>query len=153
MLADPTLEFAFEFKVLVAAPQNFGTTTYGQRRVVPVIGGTFEGPAIRGVILPGGSDWQTVRADGTIDLEARYTLQTDDGVLILIENRGIRTGSPDVLARLAQGQEVSPAEYYMRSYALFETGDNQYGWLSHTVFVGTGMRSGNQVTIRFYKVL
>ncbi|MCC6279226.1 MAG: DUF3237 family protein, partial [Saprospiraceae bacterium] len=98
-LAEPSLEFIFEAKVTLDTVQELGITTYGKRRIIPITGGSFEGPNIKGSIVPGGADWQTVRADGTADLEARYTLKTDDGALIYIQNRGIRHAKPEVLKR------------------------------------------------------
>ncbi|AEE48378.1 DUF3237 domain-containing protein [Haliscomenobacter hydrossis] len=151
-LADPALEFAFEVTCTLDPPQELGITTYGKRRIIPITGGTFTGPNIKGIILPGGADWQTVRTDGTADLEARYTLKTDDGALIYINNKGIRTGKPEVLARLGKGEKVDPAEYYMRTAATFEVSGEKYSWLNKAVFVGTGMRNANSVIIRFYKV-
>lgn len=152
-LADPQLEFAFEATITLDPPQELGMTAYGKRRIIPITGGTFAGPNIKGSILPGGADWQTVRVDGTADLEARYTLKTDDGVLIYINNKGIRTGKPEVLARLGKGEKVDPSEYYMRTYATFEVTGEKYAWLAKSVFVATGMRNANSVIIRFYRVL
>jgi hypothetical protein len=152
-LADPKLEFAFEATVTLDPPQDLGTTTYGKRRIIPITGGTFAGPNLKGTILPGGADWQTVRSDGTADLEARYTLKTDDGVLIYIQNKGIRTGKPEVLARLGKGEKVDPSEYYMRTYATFEVAEGKYNWMTKGIFVATGMRSANSVVIRFFRVL
>lgn len=151
-LPDPKLEFAFEATVILDPPQELGMTAYGKRRIIPITGGTFVGPNIKGTILPGGADWQTVRADGTADLEARYTLKTDDGTLIYIQNKGIRTGKPEVLARLGKGEKVDPTEYYMRTTATFEVSGEKYAWMAKAVFVATGMRNANSVILRFYRV-
>jgi hypothetical protein len=150
---EPKFEFVFEATVTLDPPQELGITNYGKRRIIPITGGTFAGASIKGVVLAGGADWQTVRADGTADLEARYTLKTDDGVLIYIQNVGIRTGKPEVLARLAKGEKVDPSEYYMRTSATFEVADGKYDWLKKAVFVSTGMRNANSVVLKFYKVL
>jgi hypothetical protein len=152
-LADPKLEFAFEATVTLDPAQDLGVTTYGKRRIIPITGGTFQGANMKGTILAGGADWQTVRADGTADLEARYTLKTDDGVLIYIQNKGIRTGKPEVLARLGKGEKVDPSEYYMRTSATFEVAEGKYAWLAKSVIISTGMRNANSVILRFYKVL
>lgn len=149
----PTLEFAFEATVLLDPVQDLGVTTYGKRRIIPIVGGHFEGSQIKGTILAGGADWQTLRANGTADLEARYTLKTDDGVLIYIQNTGIRAGKPEVLARLAKGEPVDPSTYYMRTTAVFEVAEGAYSWLTQHVFVATGMRRANSVILHFYKVL
>jgi hypothetical protein len=153
-LADPTLAFIFEATVTLAPPQEVGATKYGRRRIINITGGTFEGPGLKGVVLPGGADWQTVREDGTADLVAKYSLQTDDGVVIYIQNAGIRTAEPAVLARLARGEAVPPSEYYMRTAAAFEVDEaSKYAWLNKAVVISTGMRKADSVVLRFYKVL
>ena len=152
-LPEPALEFIFEAKVTLDPPQELGITTYGKRRIIPITGGTFEGANMKGTILPGGADWQTVRADGSADLEARYTLKTDDGVLIYIQNKGVRHAKPEVLARIAKGEKVNPKEYYMRTAATFEVTDGKYAWLNKVVVISTGARMADHVLLRFYKVL
>lgn len=150
----PGLEFIFEATVTLDPPREVGITKYGKRRIIGINGGTFNGPNIKGIVLPGGADWQTVRQDGTADLVANYSLQTDDGVIIYIQNEGIRTASPEVLARLAKGEDVPPSEYYMRTSAKFEveTG-SPYDWLNKAVVISTGIRRANSVILHFYKVL
>src|SRR5262252_5171749 len=123
MAAPPNLEFAFEAIADVGEPQDLGLTPHGRRRIIPVLGGTFEGPSIRGRVLPGGADWQLVHANGSAELDARYTLQTDTGALISVFNRGVRRGPPEVLASLRAGQPVPAASYYFRAVPKFETGD------------------------------
>ncbi len=153
VLPEPKLELIFEAKVTLDPPQDLGITTYGKRRIIPITGGTFEGPNMKGTVLPGGADWQTVRADGSADLEARYTLKTDDGILIYIQNKGIRHAKPEVLTRLAKGEKVDPKEYYMRTAATFEVADGKYAWLNKAVVISTGARMADHVLLRFYKVL
>ena len=152
-LPEPTLELIFEAKVTLDPVQELGITTYGKRRIIPITGGTFQGTHIKGVVLPGGADWQTVRTDGTADLEARYTLKTDDGVLIYIQNKGVRHAKPEVLARMAKGEKVDPKEYYMRTAATFEVAEGKYAWLTKSVVVCVGARMADHVLLRFYKVL
>lgn len=152
-LPEPKLEFIFEAKVTLDPVQELGITTYGKRRIIPITGGTFEGPLMRGVIVPGGADWQTVRTDGSADLEARYTLKTDDGVLIYIQNKGVRHAKPEVLARMAKGEKVDPSEYYMRTAATFEVAEGKYAWLTKAVVVSTGARMSDHVLLKFYRVL
>ena len=152
-LPEPTLELIFEAKVTLDPVQELGITTYGKRRIIPITGGTFQGTHIKGVVLPGGADWQTVRTDGTADLEARYTLKTDDGVLIYIQNKGVRYAKPEVLARMAKGEKVDPKEYYMRTAATFEVAEGKYAWLTKSVVVCVGARMADHVLLRFYKVL
>lgn len=153
MAGPPGLQFAFEAVADVGAPQDLGMTPHGRRRIIPVLGGRFEGPAVRGRILPGGADWQILRSDGTAELDARYTLETDDGALIYVSNRGIRTGSPEVLARLNAGETVDAASYYFRTVAQFETGAAAYQWLTQAVFVASAGRYPSKVVVRFWKLL
>ena len=153
-LTKPDLEFIFEALVTLDPPREVGVTKYGKRRIIGINGGHFEGPAIKGEVLPGGADWQTVRQDGTADLVAKYSLRTDDGVIIFIENTGIRTAPREVLMRLAKGEDVPPSEYYMRTAATFEVdAESDYAWLNKAVVISTGMRKANSVVLRFYKVL
>jgi hypothetical protein len=152
-LPEPKLEFIFEAKVTLDPVQELGITTYGKRRIIPITGGTFEGPNMRGTVVPGGADWQTVRTDGTADLEARYTLKTDDGVLIYIQNKGIRHAKPEVFARMAKGEKVDPSEYYMRTAATFEVTEGKYAWLTKSVVVCVGARMSDHVLLKFYRVL
>jgi Protein of unknown function (DUF3237) len=152
-LPEPKLEFIFEAKVTLDPAQELGVTTYGKRRIIPITGGTFEGPNMKGTIVSGGADWQTLRADGSADLEARYTLKTDDGVLIYIQNKGVRHAKPEILARLAKGEKVDPKEYYMRTSAVFEVAEGKYAWLAKAVVISTGARMADHVLLRFYKVL
>ena len=103
-------------------------------------------------MLPGGADWQVIRADGVADLDARYTLETSDGALIYVRNHGYRHGPADVLKRLAAGEEVDPASYYMRTAPLFETGDPRYVWLNRLICVGTGARKKSSVHLEIFEV-
>lgn len=154
LLPKPGLEFLFEVAATLAPPQELGKTTYGNRRVINITGGTVAGPKINGKVLAGGADWQIVREDGTADLMAKYSLMTDDGVIILVENTGIRTAPKEVLARLAKGEDVNPSEYYMRTSAKMEVkAGSKYDWLNKAVIISTGMRKANSVVIHFYRVL
>ena len=146
-------EFAFKAEVLVDKIMDLGVTQHGNRRIVPITGGSFEGPSIKGIIVPGGADWQIIRADGVAELEARYTLRTDDGALIYITNTGYRHGPPEVMQRLAKGELVDPKEYYFRATPTFETSVAKYNWLTKNIFVATGERKPNAVMLDFYKIL
>jgi hypothetical protein len=149
----PALEFAFEAHVTIDQPKVIGNGPQGLRRIVPITGGTFEGPSIKGTIVPGGADWQFVRADQVLQVEARYTLKTDDGVLIMITNRGLRHGPPEVIDRIARGEKVDPSLYYFRTVAEFEApADSKYAWLNKAVFVSTAEREATVVNLRFYRV-
>jgi len=132
--------------------QRLGQTPYGERRIIDIQGGTVEGPRLNGKVLPGGADWQLIRADGVAYLDARYTLQTADGALVYVNNKGYRHGPADVIARLARGEEVDPALYYMRATPWFETSAPNYAWLNRTICVASGARRAAAVELDFYEV-
>ena len=147
------LEFAFEARVSVQTPLVVGKSSHGLRRIVPITGGTFEGPNIRGRVVAGGADWQYVRPDGVLVVEARYTLQASDSVLIMVTNRGIRRAPLAVMERLGRGEPVDPSEYYFRTTAEFEAPlGGKYEWLNQSVFVGIAERRPDAAIIRFYRV-
>lgn len=148
----PQLDFLMQVTVTLAAALEVGDTAAGTRRIINITGGYFRGPKLAGQVLPGGADWQLVRADGVAVLEARYTLQTHDGALIYVQNWGLRHGPPPVLAALARGEAVHPASYYMRTTPLFEAGDDRYRWLNDLVAVCSGVRRTDAVVLDFYGV-
>ena len=115
-----------------------GIGTSHQAGMVSV--GRFEGERLRGEVLPGGSDWQTVLADGTILLDAKLPLRTDDGAHIIMSYRGVRAASPEVLARMTAGENVDPGEYHFRINPTFFTSDPRYDWLNRVVAFGLGQR-------------
>jgi hypothetical protein len=124
----------------LAAPRDFGDTPQGHRRFFPVVGGIFEGAHLRGEVLPEGGDWAILRSDGTLELDVRITLRTDDGALLYVRYRGVRRAPPEVLARLTRGEIVNPGEYYFRTTPTFETSAPRYTWLNGIVAVGLGER-------------
>jgi len=148
----PELVFAFELRVQVGPPLDVGPIPGGRRRIVPILSGTFEGSGMKGRVLPGGADWQIVRADGLGELDTRYTLETDDGKLIYVQNAGIRHASPEVTAQLMAGQPVDPSLVYFRTVPKFETSSPELAWLMRSVFVGTGERYPADVLMRFWKL-
>lgn len=146
--------FAFEAHVTVDAPLIVGESAWGLRRVVPITGGTVKGPRLKGRVLPGGADWQVVRPDGVLDVDAKYTLLTDDGVTIMVTNRGMRHGPQEVIDKLTRGEDVDPSQYYFRTSAQFEVASNSaYAWLTRAVFVGVAERKARAAIIRFYEIL
>ena len=148
----PVLRFLYYSVVQVAQPLSVGRIASGERRIINITGGSFSGPRLSGKILPGGADWQVIRSDGVTDLEARYTLQTDDGALIYVVNRGLRHGPEEVMAQLSAGEPVDPSLYYFRTTPLFETGSEKYEWLNGIVAVASGERQADNVVITVYEV-
>lgn len=152
-LPPPSLAHLCDLRVTLGAPLVAGSAPQGQRRIVPITGGTVRGARLRGRILDLGADWQTILADGTADLDTRYMIETDDGALIDIRNAGLRHGPPEVVAALARGEAVDPARYYMRTWPRLVTGDVRYAWLNRLVCLGTGARGPDHVRISIYEVL
>jgi hypothetical protein len=110
------------------------------RQVGVIAGGAFAGERLSGRVRNGGSDWQTVRPDASVLLDCRLVLETADGALIEMTYAGIRAGAPEVLAQLAKGDPVDPADYYFRINPLFHTADPKYAWLNDVLAVGIGHR-------------
>lgn len=137
----PTLEFAFAETVTLGEAVMVGNTARGERVIIPITGGTFEGPGLKGTIVPGSWDWQLVRADGCRELEADYFLKTDDGVHINVLNRAV----------ICPGENGGRTP--VRTYATFEPPLGKYQWLGQGGFVGTleGGEPGS-IRIRFYRV-
>src|SRR5262245_28857294 len=127
-------EFLMDIILDVAAPQNLGA-----RRIVPVTGGTFEGPKLKGTALPG-PDWILARADGVNELNVRVTLKTDDDQLIYITYRG--------LMFTPKGGEL-----YWRTTPIFETGAPKYEWLNKIIAVGVGKTVPGKAAYSIYQVL
>jgi len=124
--------------IAAAPPQTLGTVPHGIRSIVPVTGGDFEGPRLRGKVLPGGGDWLLLRPDGVLELDLRITLETDDHALIYMTFQGLRHGPADAIAALGRGEVVDPARYYFRTLPRFETSTATYAFLNRILCVGVG---------------
>jgi hypothetical protein len=131
---------------------ELGEVPRGRRRIIPILGGSFDGPNIRGKVLAGGADWQIVRADGLAELDTRYALQTEQGSVIYIQNAGLRHAPPDVTRKLLAGEPVDPAQVYFKTVPTFESSAPELQWLTRAIFVGTGERHPSEVVIRVWKV-
>src|SRR5499433_4258635 len=127
-------------QVAVADVQKIGAVPHGTRVTAPIAGGRFEGPRLRGKVLPGGGDWTLLRSDGALELDLRITLETDDGALIYMTSFGLRHGPPEVLAALARGESVSSSQYYFRTIPRFETSSPRYGFLNRLITISRGDR-------------
>jgi hypothetical protein len=139
-------------EITLAPAQELGESPLGRRRIIGITGGRFSGERLSGRVLPGGADWQVIRADGVADLDARYTLETADGALLYVRNRGYRHGPADVIRRLAAGEPVDASLYYMRTTLRFETGDTRYAWLNRIICVATGARRPAAVELEVFEV-
>jgi len=146
------LQRLLKAEIELAPPQELGAAPLGRRRIIGITGGRFSGERLSGRVLAGGADWQVIRADGVAELDARYTLETSDGALVYVRNRGYRHGPRHVLDKLAAGEAVDPELYYMRTTPLFETGDARYVWLNRMICVATGARRAAAVELEVFEV-
>lgn len=141
-------EFMWEAKVKISGMINVGESKRGVRRVIPITGGTFSGPKIKGVVLPGGEDWQLVRPDGDTELNARYLMKTDDGYTFQVLNQALIH------------VDATTKAFYCKSVLDFEVPEKSpYSYLNHAIFLGTlrmpALKPGEEpyVIIGVYKVL
>lgn len=153
MAAMLTAQPIFQIHAELAAINDLGRTPYGVRRIIDILGGTVSGPRLTGRVLPGGADWQIIRGDGAADIQARYTIEADTGARILVSSEGLRHGPPEVLARLAQGDNVDPSLYYFRTVMRFETSDPSVDWLNRILALARGQRLPNAVRLDVYEIL
>jgi Protein of unknown function (DUF3237) len=123
------------------------------RRVGIIPGGSFEGERLSGKVLEGGSDWQTVRKDGTVMINVRLMLRTNDDALVGMTYQGVRCGPPDVIAKIDRGEAVDPASYYFRINPMFQTSASQYDWLNRIVGVGVGHRFADGPIYSIFELL
>ena len=136
----PQLEYVVEFKVKCEGAYQVGQTSHGNRFIIPIVGGTFEGPKMKGTILPGGADYQLQdNAHGRTEVEAIYSIKTDDGVNIHVRNRGLICTGKD---------ENGNPQFYFRTIPQFEAPfDSKYAWLNNAIFVCQPAFGGNDGTI------
>jgi hypothetical protein len=127
-------------QVAVGGFEKIGAVPLGTRAIATIAGGHFEGPRLRGTVLPDGGDWTLLRSDGVLELDLRLTLRTDDGARIFMTSFGLRHGPPEVLAALARGEVVDPSTYYFRTTPRFETGHPNYAFLNRLLTVASGDR-------------
>lgn len=143
----------FRLEAEVAAPIDFGMTSTGQRRIVPVTGGWFHGDRLRGRLLAGGTDVQRLRADGTAELRIHAALETEDGDRILLNGHGLRHATPAVADRLSRGENPDPSLYYFREAITFETDRVHLAWLTRMIAIATGRRAPNRVNLDVFELL
>ena len=142
-------EFLFRMVLNAGAPHM----STGDLRVVPVTGGTFEGPGLKGSLVPGTTaDWLRVEADGTSRMDVRLVMRTEAGQLFYMQYSGVRHGPADVIAALGRGETVDPSSYYFRIAVKFETADPALAWLNRVVAVGVGQRPPAGPTYDVYVV-
>src|SRR6185503_14601989 len=143
----------FSIRCELANILDLGPAPFGHRRVVNILGGPVTGAKLSGRILPGGADWQIVAADGAVDVHARYTIESDAGALIQVDSKGMRNGPPEVMARLAKGEDVDASLYYFRTVMRFETAHGSAAWLNRILALARGAREKNAVKMEVYEIL
>ncbi len=151
-LSTPSLNFFADLSVQVDKPQEVGQTHHGMRRLIPILGGQVQGQGWTARVLPGGADFQLIVNERMAELDARYTIETDAGDLIFVQNHAVRTAVPEVMARLVRGEPVPPEAVYFRCSPRFETASTSLGWISERLFLGTGARHPDKVVMRFFEV-
>ena len=137
----------FSIRCELANILDLGPAPFGHRRVVNILGGPVTGAKLSGRVLPGGADWQIVAADGSIDVHARYTIESDAGALVQVDSKGMRHGPADVLARLGRGEDVDPSLYYFRTVMRFETAHPAMDWMNRILALAKGAREKNAVRL------
>ena len=151
----PALQTRYVFTITaqIGGVTSAGETGSGVRRIIPITGGEVRGKGINGKVCPFGADFQIIRPNELIELEAKYAIETDDGAVIYIENKGIRFGPVDLVKRLNRGEGVDPKLIYFRTAPRFETGAAKYRWLMENLFIGSAARHADRVVIDVHQVL
>jgi hypothetical protein len=149
----PELRHVCDIEARVGPIRDLGPTPHGRRRIIDIAGGTLTGPRLAGSVVSGGADWQYVRADGVIELEARYCIRTGDGIEIAVTNRGLRRAAPEIMERMSRGEAVDPALVYFRTVPVFEAPAGPYAWLNESVFLATAARFPDTVRIKVFEVM
>ena len=144
-------ELLCTLSVEVGEVVSMGPGPVGERRRVDILGGTFEGPRIKGQVMPG-ADWQLLRQDGVLDLDARYALRVDGGGLVHVLSQGLRHGPPEIMAKLARGEDVDPSSYVFRSVMRFETGEPSLAFLNKTIAVAVAQRKARRVELTAWAI-
>jgi hypothetical protein len=152
---EPVLQTRYVFTITahIGSVTSAGDIGTGVRRIIPITGGEVKGQDINGQICAFGADFQIIRPNELIELEAKYAFATDDGAVIYVENRGIRFGPVELLQKLKRGEPVDPKLIYFRTVPKFETGSEKYRWLMESLFVGSAARHADRVVVDVHQVL
>jgi hypothetical protein len=152
---EPALQTKYVFTITahIGSVTSAGDIGHGVRRIIPVIGGEVRGAGINGKICGFGADFQIIRPNELIELEAKYAFETDDGAVVYVENKGIRFGPVELLQRLKRGEPVDPRLIYFRTVPRFETGSEKYRWLMQNLFIGSAARHPDRVVLDVHQVL
>jgi hypothetical protein len=146
-------QYVFTITAEIADVTTAGETGHGVRRIIPITGGAVKGERVNGRVLPFGADFQIIRPNELIELEAKYAFETDDGAVVYVENKGMRFGPVELLQKLKRGEPVDPKLIYFRTVPKFETGHEKYRWLMQHIFVASAARHADRVVIDVHMVL
>jgi hypothetical protein len=145
-------KYVFTITATIGSVTSAGDVGHGVRRIIPITGGEVRGD-INGMVCAFGADFQIIRPNELIELEAKYAFETDDGAVVYVENKGIRFGPIELLQRLKGGEPVDPKLIYFRTVPKFETGADKYRWLMLNLFIGSAARHADRVVIDVHQVL
>jgi hypothetical protein len=146
-------KYVFTITARIGDVTTAGDTGHGVRRIIPIIGGEVRGENVNGKVLAFGADFQIIRPNELIELEAKYAFETHDGATVYVENKGIRFGPVDLLQKLKRGESVDPKLIYFRTVPKFETGHASYRWLMENLFIASAARHAACVVIDVHQVL
>src|ERR1700737_2013823 len=139
-------KYVFTIAATVGTVTSAGDVGHGVRRIIPITGGEVRGD-INGKVCAFGADFQIIRPNELIELEAKYAFETDDGAVVYVENKGIRFGPIELLERLKRNEPVDPKLIYFRTVPKFETGSEKYRWLMESLFIASAARHAARVVI------
>ena len=151
-MPDINTEFLFTLALEIQV-SSLGETPYGNRRIFHFDGGSFEGPKLKGIVLPGGGGWTLIRRDEVLEVDVRLSLETEDMHQISMAWKGLRHGPKEVMDRLYRGEIVDPRSYYFRTTPYFETSSEKYGWMNRICAIATGSLGANARTLDVFQVL
>ena len=151
-MPDINTEFLFTLALEIQV-SNLGETPYGNRRIFHFDGGSFEGPKLKGKVLPGGGGSSLIRRDEVLEVDVRLSLETEDMHQISMAWKGLRHGPKEVMDRLYRGEIVDPRSYYFRTTPYFETSSEKYGWMNRICAIATGSLGANARTLDVFQVL
>jgi len=154
-MTTPVLETRYVFTITarIGGVTTVGDTGHGVRRIIPILGGEVRGEIVNGKVCAFGADFQVIRPNELIELEAKYAFETDDGATVYVENKGIRFGPVELLQKLKRNEPVDPKLIYFRTVPRFETGHAKYRWLMENLFVASAARHADRVIIDVHQVL
>jgi len=145
--------YVFTITARIGGVTTVGDTGHGVRRIIPILGGEVRGENVNGKVCAFGADFQIIRPNELIELEAKYAFETDDGATVYVENKGIRFGPAELLQKLKRNEPVDPKLIYFRTVPRFETGHAKYRWLMESLFIASAARHAARVIIDVHQVL